>query len=73
MPLSFAEKIKIIMGRRGMSFVDLAAKLGTTRQNVSNKMAKGNFSEDDMKKIADLLGCDYEGPTLKMRDTGEEI
>jgi hypothetical protein len=56
-----------------MSFVDLAAKMGTTLQNVSNKMSKGNFSEDDMKKIADLLDCDYEGPTLKMRDTGEEI
>ena len=73
MPLSFAEKIKIIMGRRNMSFVDLAAKLGTTRQNVSNKMGKGNFTEEDMKRIADLLDCDYEGPVLKMRDTGEEI
>ena len=73
MPLSFAEKIKIIMGRRGMSFVDLAGKLGTTRQNVSNKMGKGNFTEEDMKKIAELLDCDYEGPILRMRDTGEEI
>ncbi|MDR2314508.1 MAG: helix-turn-helix domain-containing protein [Spirochaetaceae bacterium] len=73
MPLTFAEKIKIIMGRRSMSFVDLAVKMGTTRQNVSNKMRRGNFSEDAMKKIADLLDCDYEGPTLKMRDSGEEI
>ena len=73
MPLSFAEKVKIIMGRRNMSYVDLAAKMGTTRQNVSNKMGKGNFSEMDMRKIADLLDCDYEGPTLRMRDTGEEI
>jgi len=73
MPLSFAEKVKIIMGRRNMSYVDLAAKMGTTRQNVSNKMSKDNFSEDDMKRIADLLDCDYKGPILKMRDTGEEI
>jgi DNA-binding Xre family transcriptional regulator len=73
MPLSFAEKIKVIMGRRGMSFVDLAAKMETTRQNVSNKMGKGNFSEGEMKKIANLLDCDYEGPSLTMRDTGEEI
>jgi DNA-binding Xre family transcriptional regulator len=73
MPLTFAEKIKIIMGRRDMSFVDLAAKLGTTRQNVSNKMGKGNFTEEDMKQIANLLDCDYVGPILKMRDTGEEI
>jgi transcriptional regulator with XRE-family HTH domain len=73
MPLTFAEKIKIIMGRRSMSFVDLASKLGTTRQNVSNKMGKGNFTEEDMKRIAGLLDCDYEGPILRMRDTGEEI
>jgi transcriptional regulator len=73
MLLSFAEKVKVVMGRRGMSYVELAAKLGTTRQNVSNKMGKGNFSELDMRKIADLLDCDYEEPTLKMRDTGETI
>jgi len=73
MPLSFSEKTKIIMGRRGMTFVDLASKMGTSRQNVSNKMRKDNFSEEDMKKIADLLNCEYCGPTLKMRDTGEEI
>jgi transcriptional regulator with XRE-family HTH domain len=71
MSLTFAEKIRIIMGRRSMSFVDLAAKMGTTRQNVSNKMSKGNFSENDMKRIADLLDCDYGGPTLTMNDTGE--
>ena len=73
MPLTFAEKIKIVIGRRNMSFVDLAAKIGTTRQNVSNKMSKGNFSESDMAKIADILNCDYVGQALKMRDTGEEI
>ena len=73
MPLSFAEKVKIIMGRRNMSYVELAAKMGTTRQNVSDKMRKGNFSEKDMIRIASLLDCDYEGPTLKMNDTGEEL
>ena len=61
------------MGRRGMSFVDLANKMETTRQNVSNKMSKGNFTEKDMNKIADMLNCDYKEPVLKMRDTGEEI
>ena len=73
MPLSFAEKVKIIIGRRGMSFVDLADKMGVTRQNISNKMSKGNFSENDMKRVAELLDCDYEGPILRMRDTGEQI
>jgi transcriptional regulator with XRE-family HTH domain len=73
MPLTFAEKIKIILGRRDMSFVDLAGKMGTTRQNISNKMTKGNFSEDEMRRIADLLNCDYEGPGLIMRDTRDRI
>jgi hypothetical protein len=35
-------------------------------------MGKGNFSEDGMKRIADLPDCKYEGPALKIRDTGEE-
>jgi transcriptional regulator with XRE-family HTH domain len=73
MPLSFGEKIKIILGRRNMTFVNLAEKMGTTRQNISNKISKDNFSEKEMRKIAEFLDCEYESPVLIMRDTGEKL
>jgi hypothetical protein len=36
-------------------------------------MSKGNFSENDMKRIADLLDCNYEGTSLTMNDTGGNV
>lgn len=72
MPLTMAEKIKIVMGRRGMSLAQLAQLTGQSRQNLSNKMARGNFAEKDLQIIAAALGCTYQA-TLIMDDTGEAI
>ena len=72
MPLTFGEKIKVIMGRRGLSLTDLAKKLGQSPQNMSNKMSRDNFSEKELKEIAAVLDCTFE-TVFKMNDTGEEI
>jgi transcriptional regulator with XRE-family HTH domain len=72
MPLTFGEKIKIIMGRRGVSISDIAKKTGQSPQNMSNKMSRDNFSEKELKDIAVALDCTFE-TVFKMNDTGEEI
>ena len=72
MPLTFGEKIKIIMGRRGVTITDLAKKTGQSPQNMSNKMNRDNFSEKELKEIATVLDCTFE-TVFKMNDTGEEI
>jgi transcriptional regulator with XRE-family HTH domain len=72
MPLTFGEKIKIIMGRRDFSISDLAKKTGQSPQNMSNKMSRDNFSEKELKEIAAALDCTFE-MVFKMNDTGEEI
>jgi transcriptional regulator with XRE-family HTH domain len=72
MPLTFGEKIKIIMGRRGITISDLAKKTGQSPQNMSNKMSRDNFSEKELKEIAVALDCTFEA-VFRMNDTGEEI
>lgn len=72
MPLSMGEKIKIVLRRRGMTLGDLAEKTGQSRQNLSNKMSRDNFSEKDLLEIASVLGCTYHAG-FTMNDTGEEI
>ena len=72
MPLTFGEKIKIIMGRRGVTITDLAKKTGQSPQNMSNKMGRDNFSEKELKEIATVLDCTFE-TVFRMNDTGEEI
>lgn len=72
MPLTMGEKIKIILGRRNMTLAQLAEKIGQSRQNLSNKMSRDNFSEKELYEIAKALDCSYEAHFV-MNDTGESI
>ena len=60
MGLSVAEKVRLIMKRQKMTMGDLAAASGQTRQNLSNKMSRGNFTEKDIAELAAALGCTAE-------------
>lgn len=60
MNLTVSEKIRVLLGRLDVSVTDLAAKTGQTRQNLSNKMNRGNFTEKDIEAIASALGCSVE-------------
>ena len=57
MQLTVSEKIRIILGRRNLTITDLAAKLGTSRQNLTNKLNRDNFTEKDIMQIAAALNC----------------
>jgi uncharacterized protein YfkK (UPF0435 family) len=39
---------------------DLARLIDTSSQNLSQKMKRDNFSEKEMRQIADALGLDLE-------------
>ena len=60
MDMSVAEKVRLIMGRKKMTMGELAEATGQTRQNLSNKMTRGNFTEADIEKLANALGCPTE-------------
>ena len=72
MPLSMGEKIKIVLGRRNMTLAQLAEATGQSRQNMSNKMSRDNFSEKELYAIASALNCTFSA-SFTMNDTGEEI
>ena len=72
MPLSAGEKIKVILSRRNMTITQLAEKTGQTRQNLTNKFNRDNFSEQELLQIAEVLNCEFVG-TFKMKDTNEII
>ena len=72
MPRTMGEKIKIILKRRNMTLVQLSEMLGQSRQNLSNKMSRDNFSEKELYEIAQVLDCSYEA-NFVMKDTGEKI
>lgn len=62
MELSFGEQIKIILKRKNMTIQDLAELYGArtgakmTRQNLSQRLRRDNFPEQDMHALAGMLG-----------------
>ncbi|MBI9013186.1 MAG: helix-turn-helix transcriptional regulator [Clostridiales bacterium] len=60
MILSTSEKIKIICDRLGITYSELADRLNISIQNLSNKLSRNNFKEEDLKEIAKALGCEFE-------------
>lgn len=62
MELSFGEQIKILLKRQNMTIKDLAdlytARTGTpmSRQNLTQRLKRDNFPEQDMHILAALLG-----------------
>ena len=61
MSLSMAEKIRILLRRKKMTITDLADVLDTSRQNLTNKLNRDNFTEKELQQIAKVLQCNFEG------------
>ena len=72
MQLSVSEKIKIILGRRNMTVSVLAKKLNTSRQNLTNKFSRSNFSEKELRQIAEAMDCSVD-VLFTLNDTEETI
>ena len=53
-----AQIIRAIIGLKETNVAQLASELGTSRQNLTNKLKRNNFSEAELRKIADILGYD---------------
>ena len=51
------EKIRLLLKRKGMTITNLADKIDTTRQNLNNKLSRNNFSENELRKIAEAMEC----------------
>lgn len=63
--LTFGEQVKIILSRKGMTIKQLAelveAHTGKpmSRQNMTQRLGRDNFQEQDMRLIAEILGCKF--------------
>lgn len=72
--LTFGEQVKIILSRRGMTIKQLAEMMEQytgkpmSRQNMTQRLKRDNFQEQDMRLIAELLGCEF---TLSLMEKEE--
>lgn len=70
--MAAAKKIRLLLVERDMTLTELSKRLNKSLSTMSGKMKRDNFSEKDLRQIADLLNCDYE-PVFTDRDTGKKV
>ena len=51
--------IKAICAWKGMTQAELATRLNTSPQNLSNRLKRGSLKRADLEKIAKILGAEY--------------
>jgi len=71
MNMTISEKIRVLAKRKGHTLGELADLTGQSRQNLSNKLQRDNFSVSELNKIAASLGCSLEISFID--NTTEEI
>lgn len=57
MPLK--QKIKIACAMADISQADLANRLGISPPNFSKRLNVGKFTQEELERIADAIGCEY--------------
>ena len=80
--LTFGEQVKIILSRKGMTIKELAEMIEErtgkkmSRQNLTQRLGRDNFQEQDMRMIAEILGCPFQlnilGDARQPENTDEE-
>lgn len=71
--MALSERIRILLVKRGnISEAELARRIGTSPQNLNNKLKRDNFTEKDLRQIADALDCTFT-VSFRLNDTGEEV
>lgn len=76
--LTFGEQVKIILSRKGMTIKELAEKIEKetgkkmSRQNLTQRLGRDNFQEQDMRMIAQILECPFYLDILEEHEGHEE-
>ncbi len=80
--LTFGEQVKIILSRKGMTIKELAEMIEErtgkkmSRQNLTQRLGRDNFQEQDMRMIAEILDCPFQlnilGEARQPENTEEE-
>lgn len=55
-----AKKIRLLMVERDVTAAKLAEMIGTSQSNLSNKLKRDNFSENELMEIAEALEAKFE-------------
>lgn len=76
--LTFGEQVKLVLDRKKMTIKELAEQIEErtgkkmSRQNLTQRLGRDNFQEQDMRMIAEILGCSFQLSILASAEAAEK-
>ena len=67
-----SKQIKVLLAYKEINAARLAEKLNCSQANISQKLKRDNFSENEMRQIAEILNCDLKISFID-RESGKEF
>lgn len=73
--LTFGEQVKIVLSRKNMTIKQLAEQIEIktgvkmSRQNLTQRLGRDNFQEQDMRMIAEILECPFQLNILDVKES----
>lgn len=43
----------------GITVTELGARMGMSQQNISSRLKVGKFKQEELEKMAEIMGCKY--------------
>lgn len=70
--MNLTEKIKVLLAYRNMNMKQLAKAMNVSQQNLSQRMQRGSFKEDELIRIAEICDATFEG-VFTLNETKQRI
>lgn len=58
--MNASEKVKVLLKAQNLSIAEVAARIGTTRQNLSYKIKEDRLTTKDLEAIAAACGAEVQ-------------
>ena len=57
--ITIQQRVKAACDIAGMSLTELGKRMGMSQQTFSSRLKVGKFRQDELEKMAEILGCKY--------------
>lgn len=57
--IQIKQKIETACKVAGISVTELGARMGMSQQSISNRLKTGKFKQEELEKMAQIMGCEY--------------
>jgi lambda repressor-like predicted transcriptional regulator len=57
--ITIKRKIESACAMAGITVTELGRKMGMSQQSMSNRLKTGKFTQEELERMADVMGCEY--------------